>query len=811
MFLPNKFLPNKFISNKNFTPKKNAVALAVAASMALPLSGQAFEIEEIVVTATKRATSIQKTPLAITALEGESLVENHVTNIYDLRGMVPSLQVRYNGDHGVPLIFIRGQGAINQTEAGDQAVAFYTDGVFSARSQGSTALMYDMQRVELLRGPQGTLFGRNSTAGAVSLITAKPDFDNVSGEAAVSIGSRNRRELRAVLNAPITETWALRFAGVSDEQDGATEYATGNAFSSARNYGTKDLSSVRISSLFKPSDNISWFLSYENFANDGTADVPTLDSDNRINDATAAGNINLDTDTLRTRFDYDFDNGLTFSYIGGYTDMSQTQIYGNEFQGDTRETVSSGHDATQHELQLKNSDDARFRWTAGLFNFEENNDIRFDILHGSWGFTPQDGVGQFNADGTADNTVLSTFVQPSRGLDSHSAYFQGTYDVTDNFRLTGGIRYTKDEREDIGGRSIDCTFAQGPGPIDITFPNQQAIVDSGEQGCYYRQINDMQGSWSNETFLARAEYDLNDDVMLFVSYATGWKSGVLQDGNNASPTNSNTNPDLAANNLLPQQPEENDSFELGIKSKLFDGRMTLNANIFLMDYTDMQVTAAVVNPVTGESILTNTNAGSATIKGIEFESQYLVGENGTLGVTGSLLDATYDEFLGQETNFNNANGRQWNSCGIGDAVDGGCIDGVWDFSGNTLPNAPEVTLNLNYKHRFELANGGQVVPRIRAIYQDDTFLTQENRGNRAAGTYGSSDPGESNFDIQEAYVKLDASISYLSPEQTWSVELYSNNLTDESIKQEIQIGGTRTAFTWAPPRESGIRFRIDFD
>ena len=794
-----------------FTAKKNAVALAVATSLALPMSGQAFELEEIVVTATKRATSIQKTPLAITALDGASLDENHVTNIYDLRGMVPSLQVRYNGDHGVPLIFIRGQGAINQTEAGDQAVAFYTDGIFSARSQGSTALMYDMERVELLRGPQGTLFGRNSTAGAVSLITAKPNFDGVSGNASVTLGSRNRNELRAAFNAPVSDNWALRFAAVTDEQDGATEYATGNPFSSARNYGTKDLSSARISSLYNPSENLSWFVSYENFSNDGTADLPSYDSDNRVNDATAAGNINLDTDTLRTRLDYELDNGLTFSYIGGYTDMSQTQIYGNQFQGDTRETVSSGHDATQHELQLKNSDDERFRWTAGLFNFEENNDIRFDILHGSWGFTPQDGAGQFNEDGTPNNTVLSTFVQPSRGLDSNSAYFQGTYDVTDQFRLTGGIRYTEDDREDVGGRSIDCTFAQGPGPITITHPNQQAIVDAGVHGCYYRQINDMQGSWSNETYLARAEWDLSDDVMVFASYATGWKSGVLQDGNNASPTNSNTSPDIAANNLLPQQPEENDSFELGIKSTLLDGRMTFNANLFLMDYTDMQVTAAVINPVTGESTLTNTNAGSATIKGLEFETRYLVGDNGTLGVTGSFLDATYDEFLGQETNFNNANGLQWNSCGIGPAAGGGCIGGIWDFSGNTLPNAPDLTLNINYKHRFELASGAQIMPRVRVIYQDDTYLTQENRGNRAPGTYGPSDPGESNFDIQEAYTKVDASITYLSPEQRWSVELYANNLTDEGIKQEVQIGGTRTAFTWAPPRETGVRLRVNFE
>ncbi|RBP49904.1 TonB-dependent receptor [Arenicella xantha] len=794
------------------TPKRKTIALAVAASLSIPASSVfAADLEEIVVTATKRATSLQDTPLAISAFSGSDLEENHITNIYDLRAMAPTLQVRHNGDHGVPLIFIRGQGTIDQTEAGDQAVAFYTDGVFSARSQGSTALMYDMERVEILRGPQGTLFGRNSTAGAVSLVTAKPSMDEFKGKASMTFGSRDKQEVRAAVNAPISDTWAIRVAGVIDQQDGETKFASGNEFATARNYGTRDMSSFRISSLFEPSDNVSWHLSYENFNNNGTGDVPTFDFDNRVQNPTAAGNIDLSSDVIRTRFDYEFDNGLTASYIGGYTEMSQSQIYGNEFQGDTRETVSSGHTATQHELQLKNSDDSKFRWTAGLFSFEEENDIRFDILHGSWGFTSQDGAGQFNADGTPNNTVLSTFVQPNRGLDSTSAYFQGTLDITDSFRVTGGIRHTSDERSDVGGRSIDCTFAQGPGPITINFPNQAAADASNQAGCYYRQINDMKGDWSNETYLARAEWDMNDDVLLFLSYATGWKSGVLVDGNNASLTNSNSSPDVAGNSLLVQNPEENDSLELGMKATLMDGRMRLNANIFTMDYTDMQVTAAVINPVTGESTLTKTNAGSAGIDGIEFDSTILVGDNGTFGISGAYLDAKYEEFLGSETNFNNQNGLQWNSCAFGQAADGGCVGGVWDFAGNTLPNAPEVSFSASYKHEFELASGGVFTPRVRLTYQDDTYLTQENRGDRAPGTYGATDPGESNFDIQESYTKLDLSLIYASPDSRWTAELYLNNATDEAIKQEVQIGGTRTAYTWAPSREGGLRLSYNFN
>ena len=786
--------------------KKNTLALVIGACVAIQGANVAAAddsalrvLEEVVVTATKRATNLQDTPLAISAFDDAALTENHVSNIYDLRGMAPSLQIRSNGDHNVPLVFIRGQGAINQTEAGDPAVAFYTDGVFAARSQGSIALMYDMDRVEVLRGPQGTLFGRNSTAGAIALHTAKPK-DTFEADASITVGSRNRQEIKMMMNTPITDKWALRFAGVSDEQDGETKFTEGNEFSGQENYGTKDVSSYRISSLFSPSENIDWVLSYENYSNQGTGDVPTKDADNRVNNATAAGAVDLVTQAIRTRVDVTLANDLEFSYIGGFTDMEQSQIYGSEHNGDFRATTDSAHESTQHEFQLKNSDDSRFRWTAGLFWFEEENSIRFDIPHGSWGFTGQD-----------TSTTLSTFVQPNRGLESFSGYVQGTYDVTDEFRLTAGIRRTEDERYDIGGRSIDCTFDPGRGALPAIADSASAL--DGGQGCYYRQINDMNGEWEKDTYMARAEWDLNEDILLFASYATGWKSGVLQDGQNVSATNTNLNPDIAGNNLIPQQPEENDSLEIGIKSTLLDGRMTLNANLFFMGYTDMQVTAAIIDPVTGQSTLTSTNAGEATINGVEFTMNYAVGQAGTLTVTGSFLDATYDEFLGAETNYGNATGTQWNPCGLGTTSGGACVGNVFDYSGNTLPNAPDYAISASYKHEITLSDGAMLTPRIRVSFQDDTFLTQENRGDRAPGTNGPTDPGEANFDSQEAYAKVDLSLGYLSSDSRWGAELYVNNATDEDIKEEILIsGGQNITFnTYAPSREAGIRFNYSFD
>lgn len=754
-------------------------------------------LETVVVTATRRETNLQETPLAISAFNQQTLDENHVSTLLDMRGLVPNLQFFTNGDHAVPLVFIRGLGTRNQTEAGDQGIAFYTDGVFSARSQGTTVMMYDLDGVEVLRGPQGTLFGRNSTGGAVSLRSAKPRLDGFDASGEIAAGSYSMLELRGMANVPITENWAIRVAGAKDEQEGQTDYAPGNQFASSRKYGTVDLSSFRISSLFQPSEDVSWHLVYENFRNRGTGDVASQDFEDRVNDATAAGNLDLDSDSFRTRLDVGFGEGYTLSYIGGYAEFSQAQMYGNEPQGDTRNTVDSSYEGTQHEIQLTNPSDARFNYTAGLYYFEEENSIRFDMLHGSWGFTPQD-----------QDTVLSSFVQPSRSLETQSAYAQGTFKFTDDLRVTAGARYIEDTREDKGGRSIDCTYGlRGDLPSNIV---RNAAALNGAQGCYYRQYNDMKGEWDKTTWMARGEYDLTDSVMTYLSYETGWKSGVLQDGRGYDDlvTPSGTL-DFSRNNSLLQQPEEVDSIELGVKTDFSDWR--LSANLFYMDFKDMQVTGAVIDPVTGQSTLVSTNAGGATIKGLELEgSTGLFDGAGQLAMTFAYLDATYDEFLGDSQNFANQNGRIWNECAFGVQPNGFCVGNVFNFAGNSLPYAPEYQLTVQYSHEFPLPGGAAVVPRIRASYYDEMFLNWENLTDRPAGTLNADDPGEKDFGLQPSYTMVDAAIAFRSSTDQWSAEAFVTNALDEAVKTEAFYGAPRTFFSWGQRRQFGVRLAYKY-
>jgi iron complex outermembrane recepter protein len=751
------------------------------------------QLEEIIVTATRRVTDLQDTPLAISAFDQAKLDENRVVSLLDMRGLVPNLQFFENGDHAVPLIFIRGLGTRNQTEAGDQGIAFYSDGVFSARSQGTTVMMYDLERVEVLRGPQGTLFGRNSTGGAISLHSAKPNSDSFDASGELTAGSDSLLGLRGMVNVPVSENWALRFAGALEERDGLTDFAPGNRFETNRKYGTVDLSSYRIGAMFEPNDDVRWYIAYENFRNKGTGDVGSLDFDNRVNDATAPGNLDLDSDSFRTRLDVGFGDDYTVSYIGGLSEFSQSQLYGNQAQGDTRNTVYSTYDATQHEVQITSPAQRKFLWTTGAFLFEEENSIRFDMLHGSWGFTPQD----------SPNGVLSTFVQPNRSLDSKSAYFQGTYNLTEAWRLTAGARYIDDTREDVGGRSIDCTFGLvGPLPTNIA---RQASELNGGQGCFFRQYNDMRGDWDKTTWMVRGEHDLSVSTLLYLSYGTGWKSGVLQDGRGfADLLTPGGTLDFSRNNNLLQKPEEVESLELGVKTDLESWR--LSANLFLMEFQDMQVTGAVIDPVTNQSTLTNTNAGKASIDGIEFEATAAIADNaGELAVTFAYLDATYEEFLGNESNFGDARGRIWNPCGLGVEPSGACVGSVFDFAGNHLPYAPEYQLTVQYSHEFPLSGGARIVPRIKASYYDEMFLGWENRTDRPAGTLGPTDPGEADFGAQPAYTRIDLGVSFRPADEQWTAELFVTNATDESVKTEAFYGGTRTFYKWGDPRIAGLR------
>ncbi len=390
--------------------------------------------------------------------------------------------------------------------------------------------------------------------------------------------------------------------------------------------------------------------------------------------------LDLDSDSIRTRLDIGFGEGYTLSYIGGYAEFSQAQMYGNEPQGDTRNTVDSSYEGTQHELQLTNPSEARLQLHRRplLLRRRKQHPLRHAArklgLHAS-------GPGHRAVDVRAAGALAGDAERVSAG------YVQGH---RLDLRLTAGARYIDDTREDKGGRSIDCTFGlRGALPNNLV---RNAAALNGAQGCYYRQYNDMKGDWSKTTWMARGEYDLTDSVMMYLSYETGWKSGVLQDGKGYDDlVTSGGTLDFSRNNSLLQKPEEVNSIEFGVKTDFSDWR--LSANVFYMEFSDMQVTGAVIDPVTGQSTLTNTNAGGATIKGLELEaSAGLFNDAGQLAATLRVSGCDVRRVLRQRIRTSATR-----AAASGTTVpsvfepSGACVGNVFNFAGNNLPYAPEVS------------------------------------------------------------------------------------------------------------------------
>ncbi|CAM5181366.1 TonB-dependent receptor [Alishewanella longhuensis] len=314
--------------------------------------------------------------------------------------------------------------------------------------------------------------------------------------------------------------------------------------------------------------------------------------------------------------------------------------------------------------------------------------------------------------------------------------------------------------------------------------------------------------------MARLEWDFSSTVMLYASYATGFKSGTIQDGGQYTGTGPFTKADLeaiiarnnneAAGTNAYVAPEENTSIEIGFKGTFLDNSLQVFAALFSTEYTDLQVTSNVTTE-TGADLLRKTNAGKATINGLEVEAKWLVGRNGELNGTMAYLDAKYDRFFTTDSSYG-ADGIAFNP-----SAGNPNLPNLLDFSGNRLVQAPEFSMSLSYEHFFELANGATLRPRLRASYSSEIWFDPANRGDRPEGFRNL--PYAADIDRQGAYTKLDASLVYQPTAGNWSLEAFVNNLTDKAIKSDQGRWNNNPVpnYMWQAPRTFGARVKVSFD
>lgn len=555
-------------------------------------------IEEVLVTAEKRTASVQETSIAITAYSFEDLELRGIDEIEDLQFSAPNLVISHNSQSPVTYAYIRGVGSDQLVAGFDPGVAYHVDGIYVGQPSSMPVDLWDMERVEVLRGPQGTLYGRNTTGGTINVITKGPT-DQLDGTFDVTAGNYDRFRFRGALGGPIAgDRVSGRISFISDESDGYQDNLTGD------DSDTIDHWALRGKLRFDVTETLSLLLTAQRFENEGNQSQKRREPfapvelapgfiidifDGAVPNPTDPRKVakdydeelELENDFYSARLEWDFGPAMLVATTGYISndwyqstdiDMSNNPV---QYQAWEMETTQFSQ-----ELQLISTSDGALDWIVGLFWFDE--ELETDYLFEDSSIA---GFNFFNG-GKLDT-------------QSWAVYGQGSYDFRESgtpLRLVAGLRYTEDEKK------ID-EYQQIP----------QFLLDlAGE----------MDNTWDEVTGKLGLDWFVADDVMVYGSYSHGYKGGGYSIGQ-----------------FDEFEPETVDTFEVGIKSQLLDRRAQVNVSAFYNDYQNLQV-----NYLVG-TVYQTYNAAEATIQGVEVESTLLVGTQLTLGANLTWLDAEFDKYI----------------------------------------------------------------------------------------------------------------------------------------------------------------------
>ena len=762
------------------------------------------DLDTIQVSATKRETPLQKTPIAITAIGADTLDKERVMTVQDITKLVPGFEATTQGDHGVITLTMRGIGNDSaKTEYADPEVAVFVDGVYSPRPEAAAGLLLDIDHVEVLRGPQGTLWGRNSTAGVVNFVTAKPDLGGFYGNAQIGAGNYSHVGTRATVNLPISSTFAMRVAVAQEQHDGYVNFqnpsqqlpsiaqqqtaylASGGTLATFQpinpndyvtggpKYNAQDQSAARVSALWQPNDAFTWNLSYEYFRDRGTPSMNLMQQPRAGQDfwsalIDVAPYLKRDSNTVRSRIDYKLNDGMMLSYIAGFNRFSGKSNFaqdagvqvptsfttGATYQADR--TNYSNYKSNSQELDLKSTGDNAVDWILGAYYAAENNNIRFDIPI-------------FN--GTQQGTVgwQGSFIQPKETVQSTALFGQATWHISDSWRLTGGARWSHDRKENRGG--IGWGWAYNPNVPQT--PLSPDVQPSPATGFAISTLNDATYRNSKVTWLARVDTDVSPHGLLYASVSTGYKAGGTQD----------------AGALY--KPETLTNYEIGSKFSFLDGHLTWNSAIYYEQFKNFQLAAPITFPNGNRGLGFSNVQGTTKVLGIESELA-LAGKNDRLNL---VFSAIPKKQLGT-LHYAGSNDYQ----GLPPCPAGSGISNCIDISGNDLPHAPATSLTAIYEHDFRLSNGGRLTPRITAQYQSAQWLSTFNLG-----------PG----DKQGAYAREDVSLRYSEPQDRWWVSAYVQNVTNGKVRTSsgrfaLPNGSFLYTSQYLPPRTFGVNLGVWF-
>jgi iron complex outermembrane recepter protein len=739
---------------------------AILVTAAVPAWAQdaeadATESGDIVVTATRGESLLSKTPIAMTAITGEDLISAGITNPTQLEESVPNLSiVRSNGLQ----ITIRGVTSTDGTEKGDPSAAFLQDGIYLARPQVQEVSFFDIARIEVLRGPQGTLFGRNTTAGLVSLISNKPVLGEFGGSVDVGYGNFDSMQATGVLNLPVGESVALRAAVNYDARD--SYLIPGPSFTTSLGSFKKNLS-ARVTALFRLGNgelllrgdytdiggitfNTPGIIPYySGFAGVGVDPLYLGAGFNsrrmRLVNTPNALPLGRDNKTWGIMADFSQDVGpVTINYLGSYREFERHEDNISVRAGGVR-TIATRFDGEysqqSHELRLSTNGDGPLKAQAGVYYFEEQSGIYFYLF------------GLLNPTAGAPGYVFG-FPQDPTKAKSYAGFAQATYSLSDSLRLTGGVRYSKDNKSRVGA-TVTCSTVACNLPTDSRAPNDAAR------------------KFSKTTWRAGLDFDVNSRTLAYATVSTGYKAGGFNDGCLSGSTGCpSTISNARTENGLYYDPETLTAYEVGVKTRFLDNAVRLNLSAFHYDYKNLQLSQIIVCTPGGGLCQNTANAGSAKVDGVEMDAVLAPSDNDRVEFSINYLDARYDTFRPATA-----------------AVPLGI-----DFSGKALDRSPRWTASAGYTRTFPLANGGNVQAQLRS------HLSAEYKLAGLANLFQFRQP---------SYTKTDASITYTAAGRRFYVQAFVKNLENKVVITTAAPGANGTV-QLGDPRTYGVRAGFKF-
>ncbi|WP_317929550.1 TonB-dependent receptor [Halioxenophilus sp. WMMB6] len=765
-------------------------------------SSSSVLLEEVVVTAQRREQSLQDVGLAVNVLTGSNMLENGVTTAEDMSAQVPALEVGGGGGANTTF-FVRGVGNFTVNGYSDPATAFNYDDVYLARPTSAKNMFFDIGRVEVLKGPQGTLYGRNATAGAINVIPARPEIGVVDGYVSGSLGNYSSHNVQGAVNLPIGDSSALRISGLSAQHDG---YMTDDT-------SDEDIQAARIQFLTDLSDSLTIRLAADYSNSGGKGSGASYDGHYALNFQTGEYTYvpsGLDDDV--GMFDPEaqaYRSQQFFGLSGRTADPLSDKIYLDDtYYGANAEityTTAAGT-LTVIPAYRKSELDNLFASPA-FYGFIQEDDEQtslevrfaseriglFDLILGGHYFDETvDGNYTFS------QQALAAYQDFESDTESTAFFVDATANITESFRAIAGVRYTSDKKNMDGQADVylvQCTnFTMfGPSCPDATL---LPLTDSADQlgspfivptipgpfGATPVGTSDAVLTWAptpnhssrkseEVTWRAGIEFDITQDAMLYATYSTGYRSGGFS----------------LAYGFETFEPEYLDAMTLGLKSRLLDNRLQLNLEAFYWEYTDQQIAHTGVDGRGNQGLFVE-NIGESTNQGLEAEMVFLPTTTTRVNAVVQYLDATYDKFV-----FTQPIGATPPLTGCDAAITGSVYS--IDCSGQDAFQSPEWVVNLGVEQVIPMGDF-EWVAKLDTQYKDERVIGFEYL----------------EHDMADSFWRTNASLSFAPTADSWSITAWVHNIEDERQPNTapVNTGLALGNVVYEAPRTYGLRFDMNF-